>query len=122
MSTLYSIFASGVVTVPLLLLLRSKASDLILARESLKSLLPQRGKLCKYPTVVGCLSSILSSIRKSKIFARRPAGQMKSKDSFLSQVLLDIDGRRLKGMDLKWFCVFDYVLLLPTFPLSIRRN
>ena len=28
----------------------------------------------------------------------------------------------LTGMDLKWFCVCDYLLLLPTYPLSLRRN
>jgi hypothetical protein len=28
----------------------------------------------------------------------------------------------LTGMDLKWFCVFDYVILLPTYLLSIRKN
>jgi hypothetical protein len=28
----------------------------------------------------------------------------------------------LTGMDLKKFCVCDYVLLLPTYPMSLRRN
>ena len=30
--------------------------------------------------------------------------------------------RCLTGIDLKWFCVFDYVLLLHTYPLSLCRN
>jgi hypothetical protein len=32
--------------------------------------------------------------------------------------LLDIVDKNgaLTGMDLKWFCVWDYVLLLPTYP------
>jgi hypothetical protein len=52
---------------------------------------------------------------KTKEMCKNFPGKVDHRFWALRRLLLDRNG-------LKWFCMFDYVLLLPTYPLSLRRN
>ena len=74
---------------------------------------PSRGELLRCYVPVKCPSR--GELRSFSVMVDKARNTLHDGLSLLAIIYLT-------GMDLKYFCVFDYVLLLATYPLSLSGN